>query len=266
MTKENLDPTDEESQKLDNSLHLEEKGGTRSNMDPKNKKIGIGIGIGLVALIALIAVIACLSGGDDELEVTDKITFTVATRDDGTFVGSFDIGIFGGMFPVTAKNFIALANGTQSFKYVGSTFPDVRSNEQVIRGGDDVNGGNSGDKSIYPAGNKGNRYWKKDQKNAEFPELKWENVTGADLTKCCRLKGWVAMEDITGDENNPAYNSIFKIFTEDITWDDDDSERDLVFGKVLDNGMDSLEDIKSKCRNKHDCMIQNAVYTRVGQY
>merc|ERR1719312_1136029 len=76
---------------------------------------------------------------DDELEVTDKITFTVARREDGNPVGSFDIGIFGGIFPVTAKNFIALAQGkygnqTLPYKYVESTFPDDGSDDYFMRG------------------------------------------------------------------------------------------------------------------------------------
>jgi len=269
MTKENLDPTDEESQKLHNSLQVEGKRGTSSNMPAfmtkllEYWKIGIAVVLAVIVLVIVAIAFSFRGGGgentkppvdpmtptpkppnDDELEVTDKITFTVATVNEGIQMGSFDIGIFGDMFPKTRKNFIALAEGTLPYKYVGSTFPDDGSDDDYfMRGGDNVEPNSRGGYCIYGADDETNRYWKKDQNNTD---LIWENVTESDLINC-RRKGWVAMEDITEDETNPAYNSKFKIFTDDVTWDGDDSERDLVFGKVLDNGMDSLEDIKSKC-------------------
>merc|ERR1711951_163026 len=86
----------------------------------------------------------------------------------------------------------------------------------------------------------------------------------------------VAMENIE-DEANPAYNSRFKIFTADVTWEEGkkESAKDLVFGVVLDSsvlpefedegmcgdgpkcGMVVVDSLKRACGD--DCTIQNAV-------
>ena len=136
--------------------------------------------------------------------------------------------------------------------------------------GNNVDETKIGGNSIYDGGQAStNRYWRKKQSN---PDLKWEeNMEENDLINCGLRRGWVAMENIE-DEANPAYNSRFKIFTADVTWEEGkkESAKDLVFGVVLDSsvlpefegegmcgddrkcGMDVVDSLKS------DDAIQNA--------
>ena len=72
-----------------------------------------------------------------KLKITAKVTFTVSDA------GKIAIGIFGDRFPVTAKNFIALAKGkyegrTLSYQYIRSTFDRVIEDvdeDYYVRGG-----------------------------------------------------------------------------------------------------------------------------------
>ena len=142
--------------------------------------------------------------------------------------------------------------------------------------GNDVDETKIGGNSIYDGGRAStNRYWRKKQDN---PDLVWEeNMEENDLINCGLRRGWVAMENIE-DEANPAYNSRFKIFTADVTWEEgkEESGKDLVFGVVLDSsvlpelkgeegicgddrkcGMDVVDSLQSACGD--GCSIQNAV-------
>ena len=73
-----------------------------------------------------------------KLKITAKVTFTVSSG-----AGKIAIGIFGDRFPMTAKNFIALAKGknegkTLSYQYIRSTFDKVIEDEEedyFVRGG-----------------------------------------------------------------------------------------------------------------------------------
>ena len=104
--------------------------------------------------------------------------------------------------------------------------------------------------AIYPAGRLDRRFWANDQNNT----FTWERQTD-HLRECCRREGWVAMKDIsyTGGED-PAYTSIFRIFTQDVFWEEDD--KDLVFGKVLTkddewSGVnDTMQDVMDMLINK----------------
>jgi len=210
--------------------------------------------------------------GRPKLSITNKVTLTIGNKD-GDTVGTIEIGLFGTRLPKTAENFIALTNGEWKGEKLNYHYVDSRFNKVIVKpkydfyveGGDDVReNGNSGGYSIYDGGDFDNRYWAKDQND---PKLTWEDVTDKNtLFHCCKRKGWVAMSDVSTNkkENNPAYNSKFKIYTDDVTWTDEETEKDLVFGKVLnDDGIKLVNTLYEKC--EHQCRIKNAVSTTVSE-
>ena len=115
--------------------------------------------------------------------------------------------------------------------------------DPYVEGGDMIQG-HPGGLAIYDAERWNRRFWARDQGNEN---LTWETGTSFakdNLTECCRRESWVAMKDISVTEGaNPAYSSIFKIFTMDITWPE--PKKDLVFGKVL-AGMEIIPNITLK--------------------
>ena len=107
-----------------------------------NKKVIVSA-VAAVLVVVVIVVIAVVATGTTtpppvpKLKITAKVTFTVSNA------GKIDIGIFGDRFPVTAKNFIALAKGkyegrTLSYQYIRSTFDRVIEDvdeDYYVRGG-----------------------------------------------------------------------------------------------------------------------------------
>lgn len=191
-----------------------------------------------------------------QLKITHKVTLTIGDQR-GNKLGEIVIGVFGEHVPVAAYNFVALADhkldkapGSHvvGFGYRGSSFSRVieQSWDPYVEGGDKIQG-HPGGLAVYDAERWNRRFWARDQGN---PNLVWENGTSFakdNLTECCTRESWVAMKDISSTEgDNPAYSSIFKIFTVDDYYHD--YNKDLVLGKVMEEkgGMEVVKKITLK--------------------
>ena len=100
------------------------------------KKILLGVAAVLAALAAIAVILFVALGGQtakEQLKITYKVTLTVGDQR-GNKLGDIVIGVFGEHVPVTAYNFVALANHTidkepgsrvVGFGYRGSMFSRV---------------------------------------------------------------------------------------------------------------------------------------------
>lgn len=149
--------------------------------------------------------------------VTDEVWFEVEIRDlEGPgdhYTGTFTVGVFGEVVPMTALNFVSIARGYKQHDEMMS-YRDTRVHrivrDLVIQAGDITTGDGTGGKSIF-----GHRF------NDENFELSH------------RSAGWVAMANHGPDTNN----SQFYVLLGKARWLDG---KHVVFGKVV-RGWDVIQ-------------------------
>ena len=161
--------------------------------------------------------------------VTHKVQFDMLK--DGDPIGSFTIGVFANVAPITVQNFIALANHTYGFGYKGSIFHRVINNF-VVQGGDITEANGIGGRSIY-----GGMF--------DDEEFILKHIG----------KGWVNMANKGEDTNE----SQFSILTEKADWL---NGKHVVFGKVLE-GYNVVQIMETCATDKKDRPVRELTVENV---
>lgn len=206
-----------------------------------NIKLGKLVGFVIAALVLVWTVYFLISHSGFALkeEYVPKSDTTVTTKVfmdisiDGKDAGTVVFGLFGATSPITVKNFVTLATGSEGYGYEGSVFHRVVKGF-VVQGGDFVSGNGYGFKSIY-----GEHF---DDENFNVKHY------GA---------GWLNMAN-RGPNTNGCQ---FSVLMREAPWLDG---HHTVFGKVLE-GMSILRTIENIPTNDKEYPSSEVKITKCGE-